>query len=290
MLPVPEEQTPGFGIVRLDDSGRVQEFVEKPKTAEAAQAVRHLGGVDRAARHPRLGRHYLASMGIYLFRTDKLLEMLNTPVYDALLHQEKPPHDFGSNVFPNHVQKRHIHAHLFDGFWEDLGTIKSYHEVSLALAEPSPPFDFFQGEGMIYTRMRNLPASRIDGATLDRASIADGCIVGTGTTIEHSLLGVRSVVGRNCKLKDVVILGSDRFETPKDLKENHAAGRPDLNIGDGSVIEKAILDKDCRFGKNVVIRCQAGKPDFDDPAGRYFVRDGITCIPRGGIIPDGTQI
>lgn len=290
-LPVKEEQTPGFGLMRVDDTGRVREFVEKPKTEEARKPCFTSAEWIEERGIACLGRHYLANMGIYLFKTDKLLDMLNTPVFDTLLHQHMPPHDFGSNVFPSHVRDRHIHAHLFDGFWEDLGTIKSYHEVSLALAEPSPPFDFFQGEGMIYTRMRNLPASRIDGATLDRASIADGCIIGSGTTIEHSLIGVRSVVGRDCKLRDVVLLGSDRFETSRDLNENYSKHhRPDLNIGDDCIIERAILDKDCRLGKGVVIRCQAGNPDYDDPEGRYHIRDGITCIPRGGVIGDGVQI
>jgi glucose-1-phosphate adenylyltransferase len=289
-LPVPEEQTSGFGLMRVDDTGRVKEFAEKPKTAEARKPYFTSAEWIEERGIPCLGRHYLANMGIYLFKTDKLIDMLNTPVFDKLLHQEKLPHDFGSNVFPSHVGQRHIHAHLFDGFWEDLGTIKSYHEVSLALAEPSPPFNFFQSEGMIFTRMRNLPASRIDGATLDRASIADGCIVGSGTMIEHSLIGVRSVIGRNCKLKDVVLLGSDRFENPHDLRVNHATGRPDLNIGDGSLIEKAILDKDCRVGRNVQIRCQGGKPDYDDPQGRYYVRDGLVCVPRAGVIPDGLVI
>ncbi len=289
-LPVKEEQTPGFGLLTVDDAGRVQSFVEKPKTAEARKPCYTPAEWIEERGIPCLNRHYLANMGIYVFKTDKLIEMLNAPVYDSLHNTNKPPHDFGSNVFPNYVGKRHIHAHLFDGFWEDLGTIKSYHEVSLALAEPSPPFDFFQAEGMIYTRMRNLPACRIDGAKLDRTSIADGSIIGTGTTIEHSLIGVRSVIGRNCQIRDVVLLGSDRFENAKDLEENHTLGRPDLNIGDGAQIEMAILDKDCRIGKNAVIKCHAGRPDYDDPDGRYHVRDGIVCVPRNGVIGDGVKI
>jgi glucose-1-phosphate adenylyltransferase len=289
-LPVPEDQTSGFGLMRVDDLGRVKEFAEKPKTPEARKPYFTSSDWIESRGIPCLGRHYIANMGIYLFETAKLVEMLNTPVFDRLLHQEKLPHDFGSNVFPNHVHHRHIHAHLFDGFWEDLGTIKSYHDVSLALAEPSPPFNFFQAEDMIYTRMRNLPASRIDGATLDRASIADGCRIGSGTLIEHSLIGVRSVIGRNCRLRDVVCLGSDKFETPENLRENHALGRPDLNIGDGTKIERAILDKDCRIGNHVVISDQHGKPDSDGPEGRYYVRDGLVCVPRGGVLPDGLVI
>jgi glucose-1-phosphate adenylyltransferase len=289
-IPVKEDQTAGFGLMRVDDSGRVRGFVEKPKT-EAARQPYHtssewIEGKGIAAN----GRNYLANMGIYLFNTEKLIEMLNTPVQDKLHHAMLLPHDFGSNVFPHHVETRHIHAHLFDGFWEDLGTIRSYHDTSLALGEAKPPFDFFEPEGVIYTRMRNLPASRINGAKLDRATIADGCVIGSGSTIEHSMIGVRSVVGANCYLRDVVMIGSDGFETTADILENRRQNRPDLNIGDGSRIERAILDKDCRIGRNVVISDRAGDPDSDDPAGRFCIRDGIVCVPRAAVIPDNFRI
>src|SRR5206468_11637501 len=121
-------------------------------------------------------------------------------------------------------------------------------------------------------------------------SIAAGCLTGPRSTIEHSLIGIRSVVGRNCKLRDVVILGSDRFETPKDLKDNQAQGRPDLNIGDGSVVERAILDKDCRFGKGAKLINRDNKQEADGPNASYYIRDGIICIPRGAVIPDGAVV
>ena len=289
-IPVREDQTPGFGLMKIDDTGRITGFTEKPKTDEARRPYFVPAEWIEGKGIPAGGRHYLANMGIYLFNTEKLIEMLNTPVPDALHNETRLPHDFGTNVFPNHVATRHIQAHLFDGFWEDLGTIRSYHEVSLALAEPDPPFDFFTAEGLIYTRMRNLPASRINGATLERCTIADGCVIGAGTRIEHCLIGVRSRVGADCRLTDVVMIGSDRFETPAEVRENRDAGRPDFNIGDGTTIEGAILDKDCRVGKGVRVARAAGKPDYDDPEGRYCIRDGIVCIPRGAIIPDGTVI
>ena len=159
-IPVGEEQTSGFGLMVVDDAGRVGRFVEKPKTAEARKPC-HIPAewIDRHGI-PSNGRNYLANMGIYLFNTAKLIEMLNTPVLDTLHNQMRPPHDFGHNVFPHYVGKTHIQAHLFDGFWEDLGTIKSYHEVNLQLGDIDPPFDFFTPDEAIYTRMRNLPASR----------------------------------------------------------------------------------------------------------------------------------
>lgn len=289
-IPVREDQTSGFGLMNVDDSGRVLGFAEKPKTAEARKPYFTPSKWIDAKGIPSNGRNYLANMGIYLFKTDKLIEMLNSPVPDKLHNAMLLPHDFGSNVFPNHVADRHIHAHLYDGFWEDLGTIRSYHETSLALGEPEPPFDFFQPEGVIYTRMRNLPASRINGARLDHATVADGCVIGGGSTVEHSLIGVRSVVGANCLLKHVVMIGSDGYETKAELAENKRLGRPNLNIGEGCRIERAILDKDCRIGRGVRVRDHDGDADFDDVAGRYYIRDGIVCVPRAAAIPDGLEI
>ncbi|QEL15140.1 glucose-1-phosphate adenylyltransferase [Limnoglobus roseus] len=289
-IPVPEEQTAGFGLMRMDDSGRVLSFTEKPKTAEARKPYYTPSTWIEKMGIPSKGRNYLANMGIYLFNTDKLIEMLNAPVPDKLHNAMLLPHDFGSNVFPNHVADRHIQAHLFDGFWEDLGTIKSYHETSLALGEPNPPFDFFSPEGPIFTRMRNLPASRINGAALESVTIADGCVIGAGSSVKHSLIGVRSVVGANCHLKDVVMIGSDGFETQVELEENRRLGRPHLNIGEGCRIERAMLDKDCRIGQGVRIRDHDADADYDDPAGRFHIRDGIVCVPRGAVIPDGLEI
>jgi glucose-1-phosphate adenylyltransferase len=284
-IPVREDQTPGFGLMKMDDHGRVSGFVEKPKTADARAPYYTPAEWIEARSIPANGRHYLANMGVYLFNTDVLFELLNTKTPDGLL-----PTDFGKEVFPLNYQRKHVQAHLFDGFWEDLGTIKSYHECSLALAEPDPPFDFFTQEGLIYTRMRNLPASRIDGATLDQCTVADGCVVGRGTTIEHSLIGVRSRIGKNCRLKDVVMIGSDRFEAAADLRENRELGRPDFNVGDGSTIERAILDKDCRIGRNVRLTNGSRSEEYDDPQERFYIRDGIICVPRAGVIPDGTEV
>jgi glucose-1-phosphate adenylyltransferase len=289
-IPVHENQTSGFGLMKVDDSGRVLGFAEKPKTAEARKPYHVASSWIDAQGIPSKGRNYIANMGIYLFDTAKLIEMLNTPVPDKLHNAMLLPHDFGSNVFPNHVADRHIHAHLYDGFWEDLGTIRSYHETSLALGEPEPPFDFFQPEGVIYTRMRNLPASRINGARLDHATVSDGCVIGGGSTLEHSSIGVRSVVGANCLLRHVVMIGSDGYETKAELAENARIGRPNLNIGEGCRIERAILDKDCRIGRGVRIRDHDGDADADDPSGRFHIRDGIVCVPRGAVIPEGLEI
>ena len=280
-IPVREDQTHAFGLLSMDDSGRVTSFVEKPKT-DPERKPYHTPKEWIESRGIRCdGRHYLANMGIYLFNTDVLFDVLD----------EKPlATDFGKEVFPRNLQKRKIQAHLFDGYWEDLGTVKSYHEASLALAEETPPFDFYQPEGLIYTRMRNLPATRLDGATLNHCVISDGGRVGAGTVLENCLIGVRARIGLNCKITDTVMIGSDRYETDEEQKQNIIDGIPLFNVGDNTVITKAILDKDCRVGSNVKILNEQGVQELDGPGGNWYIREGIVCVPRGAVIPNGTVI
>ena len=280
-IPVSEDQTPGFGLISMDDHGRVTGFLEKPKTAdERAPYFTDASWIEERGI-PCNNRHYLANMGIYLFETQVLIDLVTTKPLAT---------DFGKEVFPRSYKTHSVQAHLFDGYWEDLGTIKSYHDASLALAGPYPPFDFFTPDGAIYTRMRNLPASRINGATLEASLVADGCVVGPGTRIERGLLGVRSRVGADCVIRDTVMIGSDGFETEADRAENAKNGRPDLNVGDGTVIANAILDKDCRVGKGCRLVNESRKQELNGPMGAYYIRDGIMCIPRGAIIPDGTVV
>ena len=280
-IPIREEQAAAFGLLSMTDDGRVTGFVEKPKTHDERHPY-HVPAewIERRgiAAH---GRHYLANMGIYLFKTNVLLELLTAKPQAT---------DFGKEVFPRNYKTKKIHAHLFDGYWEDLGTIKSYHESSLALASQSPPFDFFSPDGVIYTRMRNLPATRINGATLEHSLVADGCVVGPRARLENSILGVRSRVGSDCIIRDTVIIGSDGFETDAQRAANIQTGRPNLNVGDGTIIERAILDRDCRIGKGVRLINEAKRTEADGPNGMYYIRDGIICIPRGMIVPDRTVI
>jgi glucose-1-phosphate adenylyltransferase len=279
VLPVPEDQTVGFGIMRLDDTGRVIGFVEKPKTAEQRAPFRTAASwIERYGIKAR-GREYLASMGIYLFKRDVLIDLLTAKPLAT---------DFGKDVFPRSIGTHRVQAHLFDGYWEDLGTVKSYHESNLALAGDDPPFDFHSHEGVIYTRMRFLPASRVSAADLRQCLISDGCVIESGTHIERTLIGVRSRVGANVTLRDTVILGADRFETEAERFENARRGVPHMGVGDGTVIERAILDKDCRVGRNVRIVNQRGLEE--DEGTNYCIRDGIVVIPKASVVPDGTVI
>lgn len=279
VYPVDREQVDAFGIVRLDDAGKVIDFIEKPKTEEAVAPYRTPDEwFDKQQIEPR-GRNYLASMGIYLFKRQALLDLLN---------EDPPATDFGKEIFPRSIRSHKVQADLFDGYWEDLGTIKSYHQANLALASDTPPFDFHSPEGIIYTRRRFLPASRVSAAQCEQCLISDGCVIEAGARIERSIIGVRSRIGQNAVVRDTILLGADRFETDAEYAENRRRGIPDFGIGDGTVIEGAIIDKDCRIGKNCRIVNRRNIEEEETP--NYVIRDGVVVIPKAVVLPDETVI
>ncbi len=279
VTPVRPERCAHLGIVKVDDELRVRYLCEKPRTMEDLARV-HTAPEWLARRcHAIPGREYLANMGIYLFRASALARLLEEyPTALDLVHEVLIPI----------LAQRPIRAHLFAGWWEDLGTIHSYHEAHLALASDRPPFDFHSPEGVIYTRMRNLPASRIQAAHVEHSLIADGCEVQPGSRLERSVVGVRSRIGPRVQLRETVLNGADQYEGPEQLAENHRLGRPAVGVGEGSVVVRAIIDKDCRIGRNVQIvnRRQVQHEDGDC----YVIRDGIVVIPNGEVVPDGTVI
>jgi glucose-1-phosphate adenylyltransferase len=277
VLPVPRGRAGGVGVVLLDDSDRVVHFVEKPSEEGQLEALRLPPGWLRA-RGLDDGREYLANMGIYLFRRQVLFDLLHarpaaTDLVEALCAR------LGSH---------RVQAHLFGGYWEDLGTVKAYHEANLALAGDNPPFEFHGPEGVIYTHMRHLPASRVSAARLEQCLISDGCAVQAGTQVERCVLGIRTRVGRDVTLRDTVICGAQRFETDPDRAANRRRGVPDLGVGDGAVIERAILDKDCRIGAGA--RLVNARNVQDGEGDNYVIRDGIVVVPKGAVIPPGTVI
>ncbi len=274
VAPVPAEQTSRLGVVRLDAEDRIVEFVEKPDGTAAMAGLRAPADWLRQ-RGAAPGREFLASMGIYVFAKQVLME---------LLLANPSAHDLVKEVLVPHLARRRILGHLFTGYWEDVGTIRAYHAANLALAGDAPPFDFHSPEGVIYTRSRNLPASRCGGARLEHALVSDGCRIAPGARLERCVLGVRSVVGRDAVLRDTVLLGADTFEDETD----GVPGRPALGVGAGSVIERAILDKDCRVGRNVRIVNAKQVVHADGP--NYVIREGVVVIPNGAVVPDDTVI
>ncbi len=281
VLPVAAEQAPQLGIVKVDPLGRVTDFIEKPTAPDQLAAFTTGPSFMTAQNIDPRGRTYLASMGIYLFNHEVLGRLLTTPPI---------AHDFGKEIFPRAVSEGlHVQAHLFDGFWEDLGTVKSYHDVHLALAGDKPPFQFHSPEGgVIYTRTRSLPPSRIEGAEFRHAILSDGCAINSGTKIDRAIIGIRSRVGQNATLRGVVMIGSDGYQTDRERDAELRQGLPPIGVGDDSVIESAILDKDCRIGKGARIIGGPGRPDAEGE--NYVIRDGIIVIPRGAVVKAGETI
>jgi glucose-1-phosphate adenylyltransferase len=264
--PVGPELAPGLGILTLARDGRIVRFSEKPKPDQLAG----LESSDDPAQP------FMASMGIYVFATDLLFELLDSNWVD-----------FGKDIIPSSIEKRRVMGYVFDGYWEDIGTIKRFYEVNLEMAQQDPPFDFYNAERPIYTHARFLPASQIHGCKIDSALLTDGCRI-YDTNIDHCSIGLRSTVGPDVTLRATVMMGADYYETQRDLAENRRIGQPNIGIGSGSVIECAIIDKNARIGRNVVIRAIPNRPDADSDS--WVARDGIICVPKGASIPDNTVI
>ncbi len=278
-VPVAREVASSFGIMRLDDSGRVVGFLEKPRTAdELAMVSTDPAWLDAHGIDSR-GRDCLASMGIYLFNRDTLVELLSKSDYQ----------DFGKEVFPMSIRARHVQVHLFDGYWEDIGTIKSFYEANLALAGPTPPFEFAAEESPIYTHARSLPPTRVGGATIRNSLVADGCVIGSGTVIENSVVGLRCRIGENVTIRNSIVMGGDYYESQVEAVVDLAENRPPVGVGAGTHIEGAIIDKNCRIGSGARVQIQpGGKADAD--LEEVVIRDGIIVVPRGATLRDGWSL
>jgi glucose-1-phosphate adenylyltransferase len=275
-VPVYSKDASGLGIMRLDDTGRVGGFLEKPRTeAELEHFHTDPAWIDAHGISSR-GRDCLANMGIYLFNRQVLIDVLEKTNY----------RDFGKEVFPATIRARQVRVHLFDGYWEDIGTIRSFYEANLQLAARDPPFDLISEGTPIYSRARFLPPSRVEGATIRGSLVADGCIIEQGAVIEDSVIGLRCQIGRNVQVRNSILMGNDFYEAPDDVASGRANGRPPLGVGEGTHIEGAIVDKNCRIGCNVRIANRQGVDSTEEtPYG--MIRDGIVVMAKGTVVPDG---
>jgi glucose-1-phosphate adenylyltransferase len=278
-LPVDREDAAGFGIMQVNDEGFVTGFVEKPKTDEEIAPVRMDPAWIDARGIDSKGRDLLASMGIYLFNRDMLVDRLKSTT-----HQ-----DFGKEVFPEVIRERKVAVHLFDGYWEDIGTIKSFYEANLELTKPRPVFPLNSATAPIYTRPRFLPPTEMDGATVRQSLIAEGCLIEPGAVIENSVIGLRCRIGRNVTIRNSVVMGSDIYETPEQLDEAARDGLPPIGVGEGTIIDGAIIDKNVRIGKKVCVcnESRIQEAEIDDYG---VVRDGICVIEKGATLPDGWKL
>jgi glucose-1-phosphate adenylyltransferase len=275
-IPVGRGEAQSLGIMQIDAEHRITRFVEKPKEEGILDSLK----LPREW-YPNLGITedrdlFLASMGIYVFNREVLLKLLDNNLAD-----------FGKHIIPGAIESHRVFSNVFQGYWEDIGTIRSFFEANLNLTTELPRFNFFDMSSPIFTRPRFLPASKINGAQIDHAVISDGCIL-NHCDITNCIIGVRSLVDRGCKLHRVVNLGCDYFESDASIVEHEMAGKPRIGIGKNTSIENAIIDKNARIGSNCVIS-PAGKPEnVDHPL--YYIRDGIVIIPKNGTVPDGTVI
>ncbi len=272
-IPVPRDQAGDFGIMESDSEKRITRFVEKPQDPALLDELKIpaplLSGMGREPDEEL----YQASMGIYLFNRQALIDALDNDFVD-----------FGKHVIPRSIETRKVNCSIFQGYWEDIGTIRAFFEANLALTNSLPPFSFFDTTHPIYTHARFLPGSKINGATIKQAVVSDGCII-SDSVIERSVIGIRSFVDSGTTIRHSILMGADFYDT--DLANREDGGTP-IGIGRNCVIDHAIIDKNTRIGDNVVITPE-GKPEhFDGP--NFFVRDGIVIIPKGAVIPSGTWI
>jgi glucose-1-phosphate adenylyltransferase len=279
-MPVDEEAARGFGVMNLDDDGRVTGFLEKPQTKEDLDIVRNDPAWIDSRGIASKGREFLASMGIYVFNRDVLLEVLTKTDY----------RDFGKEVFPATIRTKHVQTHMFDGYWEDIGTIKSFYDANLSLAGSDPPFSLSSQESKVYTRARFLPPTRMGDSTVKGSLIANGCRFGNGVTIENSVIGLRTCIGDNVTIKDSIIMGNDFYETDRDQVQNAETGVVQVGIGSGSQIVGAIVDKNCRLGTNVKIENTENidTTNVDHPL--CVIRDGIPVLVKNAEFPDNWSL
>ncbi|CAG1769779.1 glucose-1-phosphate adenylyltransferase [uncultured bacterium] len=277
VIPAERKEAPNLGILKIDEQGRIIGFFEKPKDEKTIDFL----SLDAAAFDRRgvsaKGRTLLASMGIYVFNLDVLNDVL----------KETNKSDFGKDIIPEIIKKRRVFAYFFDGYWEDIGTIKSFYEANLNLASLRPSFDLYSEKAPIYTNPLFLPGSIINDCKITQSIISDGCII-DNAEIHNSVIGIRSIVGKSTLIRNSIIMGADYYETEANIRTDRLKKIPDVGIGNNSRIVGAIVDKNVHIGDHVNIENTKKVEQFD--AENYMIRDYIVIIPKAIIIPSHTVI
>lgn len=263
--PVDKENASRLGLLKRDPDCRITRFAEKPKDPPTLSEM-----VTRAEE----SRPYLGSMGIYMFKTSVLVDLLESKSFD----------DFGGQVIPYAIDDYKVYGYDFEGYWEDIGTIRSFYETNLALARPNPPFNIFDVENPIYSHSRFLPGSVIEDSRLEHVLVAEGCII-HNSEIRNSVIGLRSQIGHGTRIVDTILIGADYYERP--VEEGSPAAAP-IGIGDNCQIEGAIIDKNASLGEGVIIKPFPRGTELETD--NWVVQDGIVVIPKNSVIPAGTRI
>jgi glucose-1-phosphate adenylyltransferase len=280
VVPVDEERASDFGLMKIDEKGRVKSFSEKPK-GDALKAMRVDTAVlglpaDKAKEFP-----YIASMGIYVFERRVLLDLL-----------KKAPDqtDFGKEILPSSTRDYKVHAYLFKDYWEDIGTIEAFYNANLALTyQPDPPFSFYDEKAPIYTRSRHLPPTKLLDSQVIESMVGEGCIL-KECTVKRSVIGIRSRIETGCVIDNALLMGSDYYESPAQRAQALESGKVPLGIGANSTIQRAIVDKNARIGRNVKIANQGRVDEAIREELGFVIRNGIVVVIKNATIPDGTII
>jgi len=268
-LPVGTAEASELGILKMEKSGKISEFCEKPDRPDVVESLKvDVDTWRKAGVTPN--RPLMASMGIYMFNTDALVEVL----------KGDPMMDFGRDIIPYSLSRYNVSGYIFNGYWEDIGTIRAFYGANLDLTVEKPKFNFYDSEAPIYSHPRFLPASHIRKCQLRSSIVSEGCEI-EDSVISDSVIGIRSIIRKGSEISQTLMLGADYYEESK-------AGEIPLGIGPGSVVRGAIIDKNARIGADVKIVNSRKLQDYD--AENYFVRDGIVIVPKNSVIEDGTEI
>jgi glucose-1-phosphate adenylyltransferase len=280
VVPIDEKRASDFGLMKIDHTGRVVDFSEKPKgdALKKMQVDTTTLGLDaeQAQKMP-----YIASMGIYVFKRDVLIDLLN---------KSPDQTDFGKEIIPASAKDYNVQAYLYNGYWEDIGTIESFYDANLALTQqPRPPFSFYEERAPIYTRARYLPPTKLLDCQVTESMIGEGCIL-KQCRINHSVLGIRSRIEAGCIIEDTLIMGADFYEPFAERQSDCETTRVPLGIGSNSTIRRAIIDKNARIGCNVQIINKDRVEEAERENQGFFIRNGIVVVFKNAVIPDGTII
>ena len=279
VIPCKANEAEEFGLLKTDEKGEIVEFAEKPK-GDALEAMRVDTTQFGLNAEESQERPFLASMGIYVFNYNRLVELLKT---------DNTWVDFGREIIPAAIEKLNVQAHLFKDYWEDIGTIRAFYQANLDLASPLPKFNFFNTEAPIYTRSRYLPPSKVHNCDIDNSMVSEGCIL-NGVFARRSIFGLRSRIDQGTRIENSILMGADYFESIEEIRNNIDLSKPHIGIGENCLISRAIIDKNTRIGKNVKLLNSAGIENKDGENGCYYIREGIIIIPKNAVIADNTEI
>ncbi|HEY0404233.1 MAG TPA: glucose-1-phosphate adenylyltransferase [Pyrinomonadaceae bacterium] len=279
VVPCAREAAEGFGLLKADKEGRITEFSEKPK-GEALEAMRVDTTDFGLTAEEASARPFLASMGIYVFKFDRL---------EKLLAQNTSWVDFGREIIPGAIQNYNVQSFLFNGYWEDIGTIDAFYLANLDMTARMPKFNLFDTDAPIYTRARYLPPSKVHNCDVRDSIISEGCIINDATLL-RSIIGLRGRIGQGSRIEASVIMGADYYQSIDDMRADLDASRPLIGIGENTIIRRAIIDKNARIGSNVRLLNESGIENADGENSGYYIRDRIIIVPKNATVPDGTIV